>query len=173
MSLFWIAFSMAPSTLRSHGWMTIWCGSGTLMPGELVERRLGAVVVDVDPLDERGRGASGADRPKSRSMTSTARAILCRPTVIDVVAHARAPPPRAGDEGPDRLAERDPGMLSGRFRSKTRIGQVVLHAQADRRRVEDLELVAQQVGVLEPVVALGAGYASSGRRRRPRRPWSP
>ena len=32
MSLFWIAFSMAPRTPRSHGWMTIWCASGTLIP---------------------------------------------------------------------------------------------------------------------------------------------
>ena len=32
MSLLMIARSMAPRTLRSHGWITIWCGSGTLMP---------------------------------------------------------------------------------------------------------------------------------------------
>ena len=32
MSLLGIAFSMAPRTLRSQGWMTIWCGSGTLIP---------------------------------------------------------------------------------------------------------------------------------------------
>ena len=32
MSLFWIAFSIAPRTLRSHGWMTIWWASGTLIP---------------------------------------------------------------------------------------------------------------------------------------------
>jgi hypothetical protein len=32
MSLFVMAFSIAFRTLRSHGWMTIWCGSGTLMP---------------------------------------------------------------------------------------------------------------------------------------------
>jgi len=31
-SLLRIAFSMAPSTLRSQGWITIWCGSGTLIP---------------------------------------------------------------------------------------------------------------------------------------------
>jgi hypothetical protein len=28
MSLFWIARSMAPSALRSHGWMTSVCASG-------------------------------------------------------------------------------------------------------------------------------------------------
>jgi hypothetical protein len=32
MSLFWMAFSMAPRTPRSQGWITIWCGSGTLIP---------------------------------------------------------------------------------------------------------------------------------------------
>ena len=32
MSLLMIARSMAPSALRSHGWITIWCGSGTLIP---------------------------------------------------------------------------------------------------------------------------------------------
>ena len=31
MSLRWMALSMAPRTPRSQGWMTIWCGSGTLM----------------------------------------------------------------------------------------------------------------------------------------------
>ena len=31
MSDFMIAFSIAPRTPRSHGWMTIWCGSGTLI----------------------------------------------------------------------------------------------------------------------------------------------
>jgi hypothetical protein len=30
-SLRWIAFSMAPRALRSHGWMTMLCASGTLM----------------------------------------------------------------------------------------------------------------------------------------------
>ena len=35
---------------------------GDADPGELVERRLGAVVVDVDPLDEAGRCAAGPDR---------------------------------------------------------------------------------------------------------------
>ena len=32
MSLLVMAFSIAPRTPRSHGWMTIWCGSGTLIP---------------------------------------------------------------------------------------------------------------------------------------------
>jgi hypothetical protein len=32
MSLFRIARSIAPRALRSHGWITIWWGSGTLMP---------------------------------------------------------------------------------------------------------------------------------------------
>ncbi len=32
MSLLMIARSIAPRALRSHGWMTIWCGSGTLIP---------------------------------------------------------------------------------------------------------------------------------------------
>ena len=32
MSLLVMAFSIAPRTPRSQGWMTIWCGSGTLMP---------------------------------------------------------------------------------------------------------------------------------------------
>jgi hypothetical protein len=27
-----IAFSIAPRTPRSHGWITIWWASGTLMP---------------------------------------------------------------------------------------------------------------------------------------------
>ncbi len=31
MSLLRIAFSIAPRTARSHGWMTIWWGSGTLI----------------------------------------------------------------------------------------------------------------------------------------------
>ncbi len=31
-SLFWIAFSIAPRTLRSQGWITIWWASGTLIP---------------------------------------------------------------------------------------------------------------------------------------------
>ena len=31
-SLLVMAFSIAPRTPRSHGWMTIWWGSGTLIP---------------------------------------------------------------------------------------------------------------------------------------------
>ena len=31
MSLFMIAFSIAPRTPRSQGWITIWCASGTLI----------------------------------------------------------------------------------------------------------------------------------------------
>ena len=77
MSLFWIAFSIAPSTPRSHGWMTIWCGLRDADPGELVERRLGAVVVDRQPLDQRRSRRGRCGTPwKSRSIASTARAIL-------------------------------------------------------------------------------------------------
>jgi hypothetical protein len=32
MSLLMIAFSIAPRTLRSHGWITIWWASGMLIP---------------------------------------------------------------------------------------------------------------------------------------------
>ena len=46
-------------------------------PGQLVERRLGSVVVDVHPLDEAGRGATRADRPGNRApWPRSARAIL-------------------------------------------------------------------------------------------------
>ena len=75
----------------------------------------------------------------------------------DLGAHVR----RTSDAAPEAPEMRVPTgspaatrvMLSGRLRSKTTIGQVVLHAQAHGRRVEDLELVAEQVRVVEMSVA--------------------
>ena len=96
MSLFVMAFSIAPSTPRSQGWMTIWCGSGTLMPGQLVERRRGAVVVDVDPLDERGRGAPGPDALEVALHGLDGAGHLVVRVGDGLAAHARTPPAALG-----------------------------------------------------------------------------
>ena len=56
-----MAFSMAPSTPRSQGWMTIWCGSGTLMLASWLSGVMRAVVLDLDALHQGGGGAARAD----------------------------------------------------------------------------------------------------------------
>ena len=129
MSLLVMAFSIAPRTPRSQGWMTIWCGSGTLMPGELVERRRGAVVLDLDALDERGRRAAGADALEVALHGLDGAAHLVVGVGDDLGGHARAPPAVAwaavapemsvptGSPAATRV------MLSGWLRSNTTIGR--------------------------------------------------
>ncbi len=60
-SLFWMAFSIAPRTPRSQGWIDDRGRLGHADAGQLVQRRQGAVIVHLDTLDEGGRGAPGAD----------------------------------------------------------------------------------------------------------------
>ena len=62
----------------------------------------------------------------------------------------------AGDEGTYRLAGGNPRDVVGLVEVEDDDRQVVLHAQGNGRRVEDLELVAEEVRVLESSVATGA-----------------
>ena len=95
-------------------------------PGQLVERRRRAVVLDVDPLDERGRGATGPD-PLEVALHGLDRAgHLVVGVDEDLAAHAGAPP--AAPEAPEmRVPTGSPAatrvMLSGRLRSNTTIGR--------------------------------------------------
>ena len=126
MSLFWIAFSIAPRTLRSHGWMTIWCGFGNADPGQLVERRLGPVVVDREALDEGRRGAAGPDPLEvALHRLDGARHPLLRGG-LGLRAHAGTPPTAL--VAPEiRVPTGSPMatlvMLSGWLRSNTTIGR--------------------------------------------------
>ena len=89
-------------------------------------------------------------------MTSTARAILWSADGDDLVAHGRsragARARRARDERPDLLAVGDPADVVRPVQVEDDDRQVVLHAQGHGGAVQHLELVAEQVRVLEPVV---------------------
>ena len=98
-------------------------------PGELVERRGRAVVVDVDALDERGRRATRADPGEVALHGLDGPGHLVLRVGEDLAAHAGVPP-----TGPDaRVAPEmsvptgSPAatrvMLSGRLRSNTTIGR--------------------------------------------------
>src|SRR6185312_5549117 len=93
-------------------------------PGELVERRLGAVVVDQDPLDERGRRAAGADALEVALHDLDGPGHLAFRARQGLGAHQRLLP----DGAPEiRVPTGSPiatrRMLSGLFRSNTMIGR--------------------------------------------------
>ena len=95
-------------------------------PGELVERRGRAVVLDVDALDERRRGATGPDALEVALHGLDRAAHLVVGIGDDLGAHAGAPPAAPG--APEmRVPTGSPAatrvMLSGRLRSKTTMGR--------------------------------------------------
>src|SRR4029450_13464980 len=65
---------------------------GDADPGELVERRLRAVVVDEDPLDERRRGTARADRLEVALHGVDSTSHLLVGVGQDLGAHADGPP---------------------------------------------------------------------------------
>src|SRR4029079_1363431 len=94
--------------------------------GQLVERRRGAVVVDVDALDERGRRATRPD-PLEIALHGLDRTTHLVVGIGDgLAAHVCAPPP-APDAPEMRFPTGSPAatrvMLSGRLRSNTTIGR--------------------------------------------------
>ncbi len=72
--------------------MTIWCVLWDADPGELVERRLGPVVVDEDAFDQRRRGAAGAHGLEVALHGIHGPAHLVVGVGEDLVAHAVGPP---------------------------------------------------------------------------------
>ena len=66
-----------------------------------------------------------------------------------LAGHAVTPPGLRGDQGTHRLAAGNPRDVVGGVEVEHDDRQVVLQAQRDGRRVEDLELVAEQVLVAE------------------------
>ena len=88
-------------------------------------------------------------------MTSTARSILRSAAGQDLAGHPVDSSGLGGDEGAHAVAAGHPRDVVGLVEVEDHDRQVVLHAQGDRRRVEHLELVAEDVVVAEALVAGG------------------
>ena len=118
--------------------MTIWCGFGNADAGQLVERRLGAVVLDLEALHEGRRGAAGADglEVALHGLEGASHARLER--LAGSLGSSRV---TSVDERPDRLAQRGAADVVWLVHVEDDDGQVILHAQTDGRRVEHLQPV--------------------------------
>src|SRR4029453_16780372 len=95
-------------------------------PGQLVERRLGSVVVDREALDEGGRGAAGPDALEVALHRIDGAGHLLLGDRLGLGAHAGTPP-TALDAPEMRVPTGSPTatlvMLSGWLRSNTTIGR--------------------------------------------------
>ena len=98
-----MAFSMAAMAPLSYGVITSMRASGTREPGELLERDVGAVVLDRELLDQRRGGAAGADRAEvGPGVRSTARAIRSRASSSTIDAMSSLIGGRQGCRSPNQ-----------------------------------------------------------------------
>ena len=88
--------------------------------GDLVERRRRAVVLDLDPLDQRGRGPAGADARRSRAPSPRRERCIFGSAATISAWVTTAPRRRCGFRSPRRARARR--MLPGCVMSKTTIG---------------------------------------------------
>src|SRR4029078_1364545 len=92
---------------------------------QLVQRRLGAVVIDRDALDQAGRGAAGPDglQVPVHDLDGTRHLVVGRGDDL-VVGHTRAPSAaRPAMSVPTGSPSATRAMLSWPFRSNTTIGR--------------------------------------------------
>src|SRR5699024_4204724 len=158
-------------------------GLGELQGGQLVQRRRGAVVLDVDALEHRGAGAAGADRGEfvlgdlqglrhlGFRVLQDARDVVAHGMLLGsrwvFVVHCPAPsradggqmvlqgpaggprtgPGSLGDDRADALAAQGAGDVAGVVEPEDHHLLCVVHAQAERGGVDDLQPLLEGVVV--------------------------